>query len=556
MMLTLLFFTGCSSPDERALARLERENIPFTVEDFVASAGRNDTEAVDLFLTAGMDADAFNIEGYTALMMAAEQGNAETTNLLLERGANPDAQGLEGITALMQAAFHNRAEVVEILLEAKADTRPTDDKGWSAITKAANQGHARVVGLLTPHSADQQARALAIAARVGHLEVVEALLDNGTEVDATDRDEKTALIHAATAGNEDIARYLLQKGADPLKADREGHTAAAYARHRFHPQLALLLQNAEVGILPEQAMITARRDPSPSLDVSTTPNPVEATPTPVPEPSPEPMTTPALVEVPSTPEPTPDQPETDDVTEPSERVEIAEGIEITEDHTEPVTVASTQTDRSNDQGFVEREQPDEVEIPTPPVVAEVRPTPPPVEDLSPDDLLNEVGPGIGPAPMGLDTPNMTLEDYQESALPVMLTGVGAGIGEFQLLDGSDRRVYAREGDSIESTNLVVAQIRERVVVDKSGDRAEASEARVRDRRSGQEFRLVQGLTTRAGQAYAMLRIEGEPEAIRVRSADEFTLPSDPTQVYRVLDLRRDQVVLQTASSGETFTVSR
>ena len=69
--------------------------------------------------------------------------------MLLEKGAAVDVQGtLEGFTALMTAAAEGQTEVVRLLLEHGADPGLKDKDGDTAASFARENGHTAVVELL------------------------------------------------------------------------------------------------------------------------------------------------------------------------------------------------------------------------------------------------------------------------------------------------------------------------------------------------------------------------------------------------------------------------
>ncbi|WP_353289192.1 ankyrin repeat domain-containing protein [Wolbachia endosymbiont (group A) of Paraperithous gnathaulax] len=66
---------------------------------------------------------------------------------------------------------------------------------------------------------------LHIAARKGYLEIVKALLDKGTDINATNYDGDTALNEAAGCGRLEVVQFLLDKGASFEARNEEGCTA-------------------------------------------------------------------------------------------------------------------------------------------------------------------------------------------------------------------------------------------------------------------------------------------------------------------------------------------
>ncbi len=554
---------SCLNKTQRALQALERNNMIFSVEDFVASAGRGDLETVELFLEAGMDPNALDVNGYTATMLAAEQGNTDAVKLLLQRKASPNVQGVEGSTALMQAAFHNRPDVVEVLLNAGADPLLKDEKGWTAFMKAVYQGHEKIVERMLPISSDQLGRALMVASIMGHEGVVQSLVAAGVDVNQKERGQ-TALMMAASRGNDEIVRLLLNHGAQPLEANNEGRTASMIAMIKGHKTTARMLQEAEAGKLPEP--LPAREAaPTPPAEVAASPIPTapteelpdaasqplvaasqaeggEATPD---QPLPE---RPSGIEapLPDATSPTKESPKAPDAVVSAEQAADAQALAdaTPPDLSEPLIAADEVTTPSAS-GAAQAESSPVLNTPS---------SPPQRPDALPsaDALAGDLDQPAQPSRSG----KLRLLEFHENQFPIILTGVEAGIGEFRLLSEGGDLVYAREGDRIPGTRFRVTSLRSKRIVDKEGTLVDASEVRVRDEEKGSEIRLVKGLPARAAQSFAMLAVSGESEPIKVRENEEFALPGDASTHYRVLDLRESQAVIQVVETGETLTVMK
>jgi RNA polymerase sigma factor (sigma-70 family) len=106
---------------------------------------------------------------------------------------NPDKGG----TSLTWAAWMNDQEGVKILLDRKVDVNAQDRNGRSALHEASRWG----------------------------VELTRLLLDNGADVNARDNDERTALMFAAEGGRLDVAKALLAEGANVRLKDKKGGTA-------------------------------------------------------------------------------------------------------------------------------------------------------------------------------------------------------------------------------------------------------------------------------------------------------------------------------------------
>jgi len=85
-----------------------------------------------------------------ALLRAARAGNADTVRSLLA-SPNVDVNGVDehGNTSLIEAARLGHDEVVTALLTAKADVNAKNDEGKTALMLAAEGGHDETVRVLT-----------------------------------------------------------------------------------------------------------------------------------------------------------------------------------------------------------------------------------------------------------------------------------------------------------------------------------------------------------------------------------------------------------------------
>ncbi len=110
--------------------------IPYSESAFGSAAVDGNTEAVKLFLAAGMSPDTGFLDG-TVLIFAAERGHTETVRILLDRGAKVNAKTSSGKqTALMKAAENGHTRIVKMLLDKGADPKVVDRYGHTAITFA------------------------------------------------------------------------------------------------------------------------------------------------------------------------------------------------------------------------------------------------------------------------------------------------------------------------------------------------------------------------------------------------------------------------------------
>ncbi len=119
-LLLLISFTACGKSPEDAPKSLAQMNIQYSDEAFIRCAEQGNIVAVRLFLDAGMNPDAKNNYGKTALMFAAQEGHTDTVQALLARGADVNAKNNDGTTALMAAQKKGYTKIVQFLKDAGA----------------------------------------------------------------------------------------------------------------------------------------------------------------------------------------------------------------------------------------------------------------------------------------------------------------------------------------------------------------------------------------------------------------------------------------------------
>lgn len=130
----------------------------------------------------GIDINAKDEDGRSALMYAAYNGHNAVIQILLEKGASVDLRDVNGRTALMLAASGPFPASVKLLLDKKADPNLTDkDEHFSALMYAAAEGHLDNVKILLKYQADPLLKdidgdnALKFASDNRHKEVVDYL---------------------------------------------------------------------------------------------------------------------------------------------------------------------------------------------------------------------------------------------------------------------------------------------------------------------------------------------------------------------------------------------
>lgn len=245
LALLMVAVTGTASAAERA-----------TLAD---AAERRDRAAIRAELARGVDVNATQVDGTTALHWAAYYDDVETAALLVKAGANVNAANQFGVPPLALASTNGNAALVRLLLEAGADANATTKGAETPLMLAARAGNVDAVKALLVRGAKHDAReshgqtALMWAAAEGHASVMRALIEAGADINATLSSGFTPFFFAVREGRIDAVRLLLEKGIDvnaPIRRpDRpgEGNVNPNYVLYRPIPRgtspLMLAIQN-------------------------------------------------------------------------------------------------------------------------------------------------------------------------------------------------------------------------------------------------------------------------------------------------------------------------
>ena len=198
-------------------------------------------EVIEL-LQKGADPNAKDAEGHTSLTFAILQDRSEIKQLLIEWGADPNAallgaarSGLatvveqlllmganlnlrdphNGYTPLIWAARQGHLETTQVLLERGADPYLRSFRGYTALIEAVSHGHPEIISVLLDEGVDPSLGIFA-AARASHLESMRILLERGADPNQQSNDESTPLTIALLYNdNTEFAEMLLAFGADP-----------------------------------------------------------------------------------------------------------------------------------------------------------------------------------------------------------------------------------------------------------------------------------------------------------------------------------------------------
>jgi ankyrin repeat protein len=156
---------------------------------------KGDEKLARRLLELGVDVDARDVDGGTALQWAAWYGYSGIVAILLDYGADVDAADhTSGRRALHEAAKHGHLETLKLLLVRGAKVDARDRLSWTPLHHAATQGGWRVVEVLLQHGADVNAKTsdrkgpLDLACQNSQLATIPLLLQHGADIKSEDYD--------------------------------------------------------------------------------------------------------------------------------------------------------------------------------------------------------------------------------------------------------------------------------------------------------------------------------------------------------------------------------
>ncbi|ORY80553.1 ankyrin, partial [Neocallimastix californiae] len=188
-------------------------------------------------------------------MEAARNGYEKMVQLLIDNGAD-----VRNSTALIDAVGgysydeQKKERIVMMLIRSGANVNTKDEWGRTALMEAARNGCESIVQLLIDNGADVK-NSTALISAVGCYgndedkkeRIVMLLIRSGANVNAKDKQGRTALMEAARNGCETIVPLLINNGADVKNSTAlidAGRTALLEAaRNGYEKMVQLLIDN-------------------------------------------------------------------------------------------------------------------------------------------------------------------------------------------------------------------------------------------------------------------------------------------------------------------------
>ena len=231
----------------------------------IEASKKGHVEIVRLLLNEGANVKAGAFENRTSLFYASEAGQSDITStientsdvnsntiniylkiikLLIDNGADVNAIDDTGWTPLIIASSTKNVDVVRLLIENGADVNHIDNEGTTPISIALSNGNIEIVRSLIENGADDNYNSdmlLLHASRVGTIETVRFLIEQGVNIDAVDDDGLSSLINALYEDNIDIAILLIENDADVDSLGYDENTPLMIASESMYVEIVELL---------------------------------------------------------------------------------------------------------------------------------------------------------------------------------------------------------------------------------------------------------------------------------------------------------------------------
>jgi quinoprotein dehydrogenase-associated probable ABC transporter substrate-binding protein len=210
-----------------------------------------DKDRVKFLLGKGAEVNKLNDQGNAPIHTAARNRASNLIDLLLDHGADPNLPDNDGVTPLVHAINRNHVPSVQTLVARGAEIEALNAGGYSPLEIAVGEdrlfaakalieaganvnaagGDQKVTPLmLVASQLAPQGRATHLAAGMTPMDIAEALIARGADVNAKSAAGVTALMVAAGHNNAPMIGLLLAKGANPETKNNAGKTALDIAR--------------------------------------------------------------------------------------------------------------------------------------------------------------------------------------------------------------------------------------------------------------------------------------------------------------------------------------
>jgi len=197
--------------------------------------------------------NASELEAYQGLFRAVVKQDTAALEQALKSATDIDQRDAHGRSALHVAAYYGNHAAMRGLVAAGADANALEHDFYDIVTIAAVANDLETMRLSLQLgckpgniTSRYQGTALIAAAHLGHVEIVQTLIDAGAPLDHVNNLNWTALIEAIVLGDggerhTETLKALVDAGADANLPDGRGKTPLQLARNYGHLEMTQIL---------------------------------------------------------------------------------------------------------------------------------------------------------------------------------------------------------------------------------------------------------------------------------------------------------------------------
>lgn len=493
-LLGVLAFASCGDRKKASSDNLSDAGYQFTAADWFRAVADDNPSVLEMFLKGGFQITTRTPEGNAGLHVAAAGGAMKSGKFLLDRKAGLDDPGAGGRTPLMESIRTGQLAMMRWLLKQGADPLAKDTEGFKPLMLAVKEGRAEAIGDLAVYDREDLDGALLAAALLGQARVIDELTKYGASIYARMDDGRTALMVAAENGHVEAVKLLVEIGSNRFTTDPEGRTASDLAAASGHEEVVKLL-SAE----PSQSELSLQSEEQIGSELASAADAAA---------SPAPVGTTVVPEVTGS-------------APPAANPSPATGRPLS---LEGRNLALPEASASAASPVAKAEAP-------------------------------AVDPSSGGAAGQPDKPlGLVMRSYRQRELPIEITHVEGKTARMKLRGAAPREVVVAEGQVIPGSRLKVVGLRRKMHSGKEnfGRPTEVSVVELEDSASGVRREFIAGVPASAHDPLALVEDPSTGRRFLAAPGQRFTA-GDGT-VYKISDVRPNQIVVENAATGVTQTL--
>ncbi|NEU64753.1 ankyrin repeat domain-containing protein [Paenibacillus sp. ALJ109b] len=225
ILISSMFVVQGCVPEVRNDSKVEEKLSDSPDELLLKAAEGRDTESIEKWIQEGANINAQDQSGRTPVMIATYNNDLASATMLIGAGADVNVQDDMKNNPFLYAGAEGYLDILKLTIEAGADPAITNRYGGTALIPASEHGYVDVVReLLTETSVNVDhinqlgwtALLEAIILNDGNKrqqQTIHLLIDHGADVNLSDRDGVSPLIHTKNKGFKEIEEILVRAGA-------------------------------------------------------------------------------------------------------------------------------------------------------------------------------------------------------------------------------------------------------------------------------------------------------------------------------------------------------